>query len=108
MDNKENNCNISINQLMSQWSFFAKRYARSVSRIRYDLLFKHFPVNFYNFYKYFSEKILKNLESTPEDEIPAKSQQILDKLGEISNVIWKPSDSLEEDLEQLEQVYLLK
>ena len=99
----ENNCNISIEQLMGQWVFFGKRYARTVSKIR----FIFFPIIFHLKITsdiHFSEKILQNLENSSEEEIAEKCQKIIEKLGEISNIITKPSDTLEDDLESLEQV----
>ena len=49
-----------------------------------------------------SEKILKSLEETQEDTIPEKSKLILDKLDQIADIIWKPSERLEDELEILE------
>lgn len=87
----------SIEQLIDQWTLIAGRYAKTVTRIRYNKI-----SNLNN--KILSEKILKGLAKTQEDEISEKSKLILDSLNQIADIIWKPSDRLEKDLERLEEV----
>ena len=86
-----------IEQLIDQWTLLAERYAKTVTRIRY---YKFSNLN----NKILSEKILEGLAKTQEDEISEKSKLILESLNQIADIIWKPNDRLEKDLELLEEV----